>query len=378
MECKFIEHGVAISYDQVIKPCCYWKIDQDWKNTHHITKANIVNWHSHADIVNDKNQLAQGRWPEHCVECKKIESQGRTDSGRGNAQSAYAHYQPGDITLEIRPGSVCNFACQTCWPSASSRVAQYHSQAGLIDIKNLDSTKLDDFDFLLPIAHRIRDVVLLGGEPFYDKSCRKFLAWAQQHLNANLIMFTNGSVVDYNFVKNYRGKLTLVFSLDAVGRPAEYVRVGTVWNEVWSNFQHVRKLTATRVNITCSIYNYHHIESLVSLLAADWPEVVSFGSPREDYLRESSIPTHLRADIIASLQRAIDTVESSQIEIGQKQNATAALRSIVSNLESLAWNPTNHRRWCNFVNSMDQVKNLNAREYCNTLGEILDYVHQVA
>ena len=27
-----------------------------------------------------------------------------------------------DITLEIRPGNTCNFACQTCWPEASSRV----------------------------------------------------------------------------------------------------------------------------------------------------------------------------------------------------------------------------------------------------------------
>ena len=98
---------------------------------------------------------------------------------------------------------------------------------------------IDDFDFLLPVAKRIKNVVLLGGEPFYDKACLKFLSWAQDNLTANLMMFTNGSVVDLDFLQSYPGRITLVFSIDAVGPAAEYVRYGIVWEEFLKNYQSV-------------------------------------------------------------------------------------------------------------------------------------------
>lgn len=374
MECKFIKHGIALSYNQIVKPCCYWNLDQSWKQIHHISNVNLRDWHNHPDIISRQTQLANGNWPTECKVCERNEVQGRNDSGRGNGNSAYSHYQSDDITLEIRPGNVCNFACQTCWPAASSRVAQYHSRAGLIDIKNLDSQSIDNFDFLLPIASRIKDVVLLGGEPFYDKSCRKFLSWAQEHLDANLTMFTNGSEVDFDFLKNYKGKVTLVFSLDATGRAAEYIRFGTIWDEVISNYHQAKKLIPVRVNITCSIYNYHHVENLINLLTPDWPEVVSFGTPHEEYLLESTIPVEIRKDTIASLQRAVISITNASIEHGQKHNAINALQSIITNLEIKDWNKDLHQQWCKFVRSMDQVKQTHARDYCDVLGKILNYV----
>lgn len=374
MECKFIKHGLALSYDHVAKPCCDWKMDQDWKQIHHVSKVDLGAWHTHPDLINKQNQLSIDQWPANCKECNRTESQGRQDSTRGGGNSAYAHYQSGDITLEIRPGSVCNFACQTCWPEASSRVAQYHSQAGFIDIKSLDSKSIDNFDFLLPIANRIQDVVLLGGEPFYDKSCRKFLAWAQEHLTANLIMFTNGSEIDFEFLKNHKGRITLVFSLDAVGRAAEYVRYGTVWNDVLSNYQRAKELVTTRVNITCSVYNYHHIESLMELLTPDWPEVVSFGTPYDDYLSVATVPIEMRKDIITSLQRATALVTNALIEHGQKHNAINALQNIITNLETKDWDKDLHQQWCKFVSAMDKVKQIHAQDYCEVLGKMLKYV----
>lgn len=375
MECKFISNGLAISYDQVVKPCCNWQVDQTWKQEHHINKINLVNWHSSPSVINKQNELIANHWPANCKECARSESQGRQDSIRGNGNSAYAHYQSSDITLEIRPGSVCNFACQTCWPAASSKVAHYHSQAGLIDIKSVDSKSIDNFDFLLPVADRIRDVVLLGGEPFYDKSCRRFLTWAQDHLTANLIMFTNGSEIDFNFLTNYKGRITLVFSLDATGRAAEYVRFGTVWEDVISNYQRAKQLVNTRVNITCSVYNYHHIESVISLLTPDWPEVVSFGTPRDEYLSVSSIPLALRPEIAESLTKTIQSVKAATIESGQKHNAINALQNILDNLNTQPWSKEHHQQWCKFVNAMDSVKHVDARDYCSTLGKILDYVN---
>jgi sulfatase maturation enzyme AslB (radical SAM superfamily) len=373
MDCKFIHNGLAISYDHVVKPCCVWKIDNNWQQQNQLSTTNLADWHISQPVINIQQNLAQDQWPTACSDCARIESRGRADSMRANGNSAYAHYGANDITLEIRPGNTCNFACQTCWPEASSRVAQYHSQAGLIDIKSLNSKRITDFEFLLPIQHRIRDVILLGGEPFYDKACREFLSWAQQNLSANLTMFTNGSIIDWDFLNNYQGQITLVFSIDAVGRAAEYVRMGTVWSDVWSNYQRAKTMVNVRVNITTSVYNYHHLESLMELLTPDWPEVVSFGTPFDEYLLESTVPVELRNEIVDSLHRAICLVKNAKIESGQQHNAINALTSIATRLQTQPWNADGHQQWCDFVQSMDQVKGIAASDYCSTLNKILTY-----
>jgi hypothetical protein len=373
MECKFIKHGIALSYDQVLKPCCDWQISDQWRNNHHLKQVDIANWHRHSDVVQTKTQLESGQWPSSCVSCKRIEQQGRYDSTRGNSNHAYVNYADDDITLEIRPGNTCNFACQTCWPEASSRVAQYHDKAGMVDIKTVNSNRLDNFEFLVPIAHRLRDVVVLGGEPFYDKSCRKFLDWAQNHLTANLLIFTNGSMIDFDFIKAYPGKITLVFSLDAIGKPAEYIRYGTIWDEVYANYLQAKELSNVelRVNITCSIYNYIYLKDLIDLLCKDWPSVVSFGTVAQSFLRESIIPPDFRSDIIASLNQAIDRINTTEIEAGQKSNAINALTATVDNLKNLAWDQEKYRLCCELTKKLNTAKEVDINDYCGFVGQFL-------
>lgn len=373
MECKFIKHGIAVSYDQIVKPCCEWKIDDQWRSQNQMHQIKLDSWHRSPQVLTYKNQLETDVWPAACATCSKFEQQGRGDSMRSNGNRSYSDYSNDDITLEIRPGSVCNFACQTCWPAASSRVAQYHHQAGLIDIKSVDSRQFDDFDFLKPIAHRIRDVVLLGGEPFYDKACKKFLSWSQSNLTANLIMFTNGSSIDFDFLQSYPGKITVVFSLDAVGIPAEYIRFGTVWEEVLHNYQQVRMLphVETRVNITCSVYNYAYLEELISFLCRDWPDVVTFGRISKSHFSESAVPVNYRGKLIESLNRAVAVVKQTNIESGQQTNAVNAISSHIQNLQTFAWSESDYNKLCDFVNRMDQVKNIRVADYCAQLSDLL-------
>ena len=373
MECKFIKHGIALSYDQVVKPCCEWKLTDVWSKQNHISQVDLKTWHQSPQVLDSLKNLEKNTWPSSCVKCQQTESQGRFDSIRGNGNHSYSHYQDGDLTLEIRPGSVCNFACQTCWPAASSRVAKFHSKAGLIDIKTVNSNKLDNFDFLLPVISRLRDVIVLGGEPFYDKSCLKFLSWATQHLDANITMFTNGSQIDFDFLKSYTGTLTLVFSLDAVGKSAEYIRYGTDWPKVLANYQAVKKLpnVKVRVNITCSVYNYLYIDKLIEFLCQDWPTVVSFGSPNSGYLTESAVPIEHRTDMILSLARAIMAVENTNIESDQKSNAINALTSHITNLKTKPCVNSDYEQLCKFVKSMDRVKNISIADYCADLAELL-------
>jgi sulfatase maturation enzyme AslB (radical SAM superfamily) len=361
MKCKFLDHGLAIGYDHVVKPCCEWVQDSTWNQQNHISQVDLATWHQSPQVIQIRNQLEQGVWPTACQLCEQVEQNGRQDSMRGSGASAYADYNGQDITLEIRPGSVCNFACQTCWPAASSRVAQYHHQAGLIDIKNINSDSIADFDFLQSITHRIRNVVLLGGEPFYDPNCRKFLTWAEKNLQASITMFTNGSHVDWDWVDAYRGRVTMVFSIDAVGQAAEYVRYGTDWPVVLENYQLAQQHpnVELRVNITMSVYNYHLIPDVINLLVPQWPSVVSFGQPRQLHLTEVAIPTVNRLEIIQKLQSAVDRLSAADIESGQKQNAINAVCSVIANLQKPNFDTVQFAKLQQFVSKMDQVKRIN-------------------
>jgi sulfatase maturation enzyme AslB (radical SAM superfamily) len=319
--------------------------------------------------------LASDVWPSACARCEHREKQQRNDSIRLSGEQAYAHYADDDITLEIRPGNVCNFSCQTCWPEASSRVSQHHAQAGLIDIKSINSTRIDDFDFLLPIADRIQDVVLLGGEPFYDPNCKRFLAWAHDNLHSNITMFTNGSTVNWDWVESYAGKITMVFSIDAVGKAAEYVRFGTDWDVVLKNFEQARvnPKISLRVNVTTSIYNYYELDQVIELLTQNWPSVVTFGSPVPPHLLEGVVPTAQREVLIQKLYQACVQLLKSNIASDQKSNAINALKSIIANLKTYPWDQENHQVLKEFVSKMDQVKHVTVKDHCKFLAGVLDF-----
>ena len=134
----------------------------------------------------------------------------------------------------------------------------------------------------------------------------------------------------------------------------------------------VKKLSNinTRVNITCSVYNYLYIEELIDFLCQDWPSVVSFGSPRNNYLIESAVPLDHREDMISSLKRAVEIVQQTDIESGQKSNAINALTAHLTNLKTKPCVDADYDQLCDFIARMDKVKNIRMEDYCPDLSVV--------
>jgi radical SAM protein with 4Fe4S-binding SPASM domain len=369
MDCKFITNGIAIGYDGIVKPCCVFDVDEKWRKNNKLNDIDLNLWHQQKSVIKIKSDLKNNIFPKECKRCEIPELENRGDSMRLNSISAYSKYSDTDITLEIRPGSTCNFACQTCWPQASSRVRQYYNSAN-IPFEN-ENVKLLNYEKLLPIIHRLKNIVILGGEPFYDKECKKFLSWLKDNrVSANLVMFTNGSFVDKDFLTNYNGKITIVFSLDSIGKSAEYIRFGTEWDTVIENYEWTKKLSnvETRVNITTSPYNYIYLPSLIRWLMIDWPSVVSFGfattSKIHFYMDESSINNKSRNMMIEEYKKLINELQESSIPLDQIQNTCGVLNSIIDNLSNKLYNENNNKLLKEFIQKMDSVKGISFKEYC--------------
>lgn len=368
MDCKFITNGIAIGYDGIVKPCCVFDFDQNWSKNNNLNDIDISNWHQTTSVIKIKSDLDNNIFPKECNFCKIPESENRGDSMRLNSLSSYSEYSENDITLEIRPGSTCNFACQTCWPQASSRVRQYYKSANIPFIE--DNVKSLNYEKLTPIIHRLKNIVILGGEPFYDKECKKFLSWVKNNnVTADIIMFTNGSFIDKDFLTNYKGKITAVFSLDSFGKSAEYIRFGTEWNTVIENYTWTKNLpnVEVRVNITTSPYNYVYLPELIRWLMQDWPSIVTFGAVISDtkhFMDESVINQESRRFLIDLYQSLIEDLEKSCIVKHQIQNTCGVINSIIDNLNLKKYNENNNCLLKEFIQKMDNVKGISMIDYC--------------
>jgi len=376
MECVFIKHGIAIKNEGILLPCCTFHSSNEYIQKYQVNNINnIDSWRNGKELSTIRNNFQNGQWSPECIRCQEIESKNRGDSVRLNGANSYSHYLDNDIVLEIRPGNTCNFACQTCWPQASSRVSKYYKDAE-IEFNNIVDKNLN-LDFLSDIKNQIKDIIILGGEPFYDKKCLSFLKFiTDSNLDSNIIIFTNGSVLDKNFLENYPGKITLVFSIDAVGKPAEYIRFGTVWNDIIENYEYAKHLLniEVRVNITTSPYNYFYLYELVAWLLNDWPSVVSFSeaySSAGRVLDESIILPEHRSALISKLEVTVENLKLSTVELGQKTNAINAINSIILQLKKSNFNKSANLKFKQFVEKMDTVKGISINDYCPEVAETL-------
>lgn len=373
IECKFITNGIAIDTEQKIRPCCTFQpSDGFFERNLFSNDVNLDRWHqTDPDIVAAKSLLQHGKWPKSCKRCYDIEKTGRQDSVRLNGNHAYKDYSEDSITLEIRPGATCNFACQTCWPAASSRVIDFYKKAGLLT-PVMPAYPEVDYSKLESIKHRIKDVVILGGEPFYDKNCRKFLEWALENLSAKILIFTNGSVIDFEFLKAYSGDLTLIFSLDAIGRPSEYIRFGSTWETVKQNFEKCLKLgiAEVRVNITTSVFNYSYLPNLLAFLFDQKPDLITFGVAFEYH--EGIIPIKNRLTLITKLSTCFSMIDNSYMSKDQKANANSAIRAIIKNLETEPWDKDQYQTFVEKFNKLNKVKNVKMVDFCPETAQLLE------
>jgi sulfatase maturation enzyme AslB (radical SAM superfamily) len=190
-------------------------------------------------------------------------------------------------------------------------------------------------------------------------------------------MFTNGSTVDFNLLEKYNHHITLVFSLDAIGKPSEYIRYGSSWETVKQNYLKAKTYSniETRVNITLSPYNYWYLPALIDFLLEDWPAVVTFGradvSSNSKYMDESIIPTQFRNKLIDELNQSLKKILKSSVEINQKLHAVQNIRNITINLKELPWNETEYLKFKEFIRKMDSVKMISITDYCKSTADMV-------
>jgi MoaA/NifB/PqqE/SkfB family radical SAM enzyme len=167
---------------------------------------------------------------------------------------------PGSATFN--PGSICNLACVTCGPDASTR---WQQELGM-PVASGNPRAIDQE--IIDQARSMTGLVIGGGEPVLNFSTETLL----EHANREQLISVhfNGTVLPRQSFLDKSSRLQnirYVFSIDGVGQRFEYLRWPAKWDQVIKNIlwlqEHAPDNVEFGVNITISQLNNHYLTEIV-------------------------------------------------------------------------------------------------------------------
>jgi organic radical activating enzyme len=210
------------------------------------------------------------------------------------------------VFIDIRNFNLCNAKCRTCGPYNSSQWAQELEHSQTLIKEDLSAYK----DIIL--TDSLQNLYYTGGEPFINGEHWEFLELLidrglsnnvslQYNTNLSTLKYKDKDIIDT--WKKFKS-VTIVASIDAIGKKFNYLRSGLDWEMVNNNLNKLLELPSVNVSIgtTVSILNlwfieelldYFHGKCVINLTDLHYP----------DYLSLSVIPDDLKELALAHLDK---------------------------------------------------------------------------
>jgi molybdenum cofactor biosynthesis enzyme MoaA len=225
------------------------------------------------------------------------------------------------VSADVKLSNVCNFSCAMCSPQDSSKIYdKWKSDLDNKFVKQILQKRPTYFTDILSIyqtqrgyqhlidilAHPIKHLKVLGGEPLLDKELFNILQnqSVDKKSQIHVHMVTNGSqdlVEAWNKLKDYKS-VSFTVSLEGIGDMQDYVRQGSNWSTVEKNVLNAHQ-QGILININHTIQAMSALNLSELLLWCHNSKIsISFGvleSP--DYLSLSVLTSDIRQMIIDNL-----------------------------------------------------------------------------
>lgn len=261
MKCNRLNGFLDLSLsDGRITPCCLFDTSYGWK-------SNIYTGDVDFEWQDAKSRLDKN-WIPECSICEKNEENGH-ESMRQTAISN---------GMQISLDFTCNFMCRICRPSLSSKWDSVDEDWTRFDsdhyYRDDNRKKFSEAQnkFLNYIdLSELKEVSIVGGEPFYSKKLKYFLKKLPKQVKLSLN--TNGSIFpDDEIVKllNKFSSVQIDISIDAIESLAECIRFGTKWNDVENNIKkHISCWDHVYIYSTISVLNVNKMNEVYDFAGGD-------------------------------------------------------------------------------------------------------------
>jgi len=281
--CIFPWFGTKIG-DVRYQPCCQFNhraTEYIGQNDFLVAKSSVAEFRSSPYLQYVREQLDAGIEIPECNQCWQDEANG-TKSYRQTSStiifsnpklSEFAKKDMPLLSAEVKIGNTCNYACAMCNPKDSTKiysewVNQQDNEFVLDYTTSLQHTADNEsyFDhsknlFMNPALDRLGEVLssnilhlkLLGGEPLlYAQVIQKLIDLPDSKKSKIALgIITNGSKPIAPVVEKLGAfkKITVEVSLEGVGKIQEYIRKGSIWNEVERNILEYHNLKDNRFTL---------------------------------------------------------------------------------------------------------------------------------
>lgn len=339
-----------------------------------------------------KQEFLDGKRPTSCQNCWDFEDQGH-ESIRTLVYQKVTPLIPEYLKidsnidlqyLEFRASNLCNFSCRMCGPVDSSQIAkevtakptlQFWFQTQELENYTVGDITDADFENIKNQVQNLKWLILTGGEPMLIKRYYDLLDYMidnNYHKNVTLQFHTNASTCNPIILEKLEKfyKTVITFSLDAVGKVAEYQRHGTNWETVENNVFKLLQLSNVKpsVNIALSAYTILDMENLAHFLVKMYNANNStwFNCRAVQYPKVMSpmvLNQELRTRAFEQLTRAIEILDPS---IPNFQNVIEECRLWMDKLKE----PINMHEFlyfARFTRDFDQSRNENFNQLFNYL-----------
>jgi sulfatase maturation enzyme AslB (radical SAM superfamily) len=295
-------------------PCCRYSHDgaEKLENVDTINKS--PTW------IKLQEQFLNGEKPEGCKHCWRDEYHGTRSYRHENLFDFRSIIENKSFLekklryLELVFGNTCNLACRSCSPAFSSKwviINNNLSKEGVTlsnDIPNVEFSDWRKLDLL-----HLTKLKIMGGEPFYQKGALELLEYLSELnvlKNIDLSIPTNCTIALTDKWKKLlieAKNVSISISIDAPGKLNDYLREGSIWEELEQNLygfdsfvkQHKNKMIIT-FNTVLSAYNINKLPEIEKYFNKrffwkQYSDIAYYPS----YMDSALLPEHIKNVIIS-------------------------------------------------------------------------------
>lgn len=272
--------------------------------------------------------------------------------------------------FDIRFNNICNFKCRTCGSGFSTQWEQEDLKNKVWNAKVIP--KNDNKEFLAEVIDQIPNMetaYFAGGEPLIteehyillEEMIRSGKTDINLRYNTNLsnLKFKDKDLI--SLWKHFTNGVNVYASIDHYGERAEYIRHGTDWGVVETNFKVVKKTPFIKVhmNTVLSVFNILTINDFYQYLydndmySNKDPVYMLYNMSTPEFLACHILPPDLKIKAKESLEQTVKFLKSKKFKAPQILQITDAIP------------------WSMSKNSWDQQK-MNFRNEVKRLDKIRD------
>lgn len=264
-----------------VYPCCLTSSDDIVGNLKDNTLEEI--WNS-SKMKQLRLDMLQGRRPPSCARCFEQEDHGQ-GSLRTHLNNTFTHHMDkmnntksdgslDDFSIvywDFRFSNICNMRCRMCGPQLSS--GWYEDTKKLWGSLPQDlpdpKTQPDLWSQIEPLFDTVEDIYFAGGEPLLMEEHYNILNRLVEMKKHDVVIRYNSNFSQLKYKKldvldvwPLFKRVEMGASLDAYGDLAEYIRKGTIWNDIVENRKQMKDRSPNArffINCTIGAMNSYHI-----------------------------------------------------------------------------------------------------------------------